>query len=997
MARNITQEAAFEEAIELSLIESGGYHKSNPQDFDPEIGFNKKELFAFLQKSQPVQWEKLNKIHGSQFEQKFIYRIGNEIENRGLLDVMRKGVTDYGVRFQFAYVKPSSTLNSETIELYNKNYLSIARQVHFSKKTPNKSLDCVLLINGFPLVTIELKNPITNQTCENAIRQYKEDRDSKELIFQFNKRSLVHFAVDPDQAFMTTKLEGDKTVFLPFNKGRNFGKGNPDNPNGYKTSYLWEEVLVKDSLLDIVGKFLHLQKEEKTVPNGKKIKKEKIIFPRFHQLDVVRKLEEKVKKDGAGQNYLIQHSAGSGKSNSIAWLAHRLASLHNDQNNSIFRSVIVITDRRVLDSQLQDTIYQFEHKLGVVQKVDEHSEQLAEALNGGTRIIITTLQKFPFVLDKVKELSQSSYAIIVDEAHSSQTGESSKKLKEVLSSKTLEEAEKTDSAIEKEEIDSEEFVLRSMQARGKQSNLSYFAFTATPKGKTLEIFGQKSSVTGKPEPFHLYSMRQAIEEGFILDVLKNYITYKLYFKIEKQIQDDPEVDKKKASKAIARFVSLHPHNLAQKTEIIIEHFRKFTRHKIGGLAKAMVVTSSRLHAVRYKHSFDKYLKEKGYNDIKALVAFSGTVQDPENTLEYTEANMNGFGSKQIPEKFETTEYQLLLVADKYQTGFDQPLLHTMYVDKRLSDVKAVQTLSRLNRTHPGKIDTFVLDFVNERGDILHSFQPFYEQTQLKEEADPNKLYDLKAKLDSFQVYEQKELENFAKTFFNPNSKQTPAEQRKLYAITDIALTRLEGKTEEEKEDFKSILQTYIRLYSFLSQIIDFQDIQLEMLYAYGRVLLTRIPRLTNRSLRLDDELSLHYYRLSKIEDGSISLIPGLESFVKSPSDVTGKKNEKIDSLSQIIEMLNERFGTDFTKADELFFQQIEEDLIADDKLAQQAQNNTIDNFKFGFEDVFTDKLIGRMDQNQEIFNKIMDDEKFSRQVKEIILNSVYERFKEGNK
>jgi type I restriction enzyme R subunit len=737
MAKGIHTELTFETAIEESLLEFGGYTKGQSIDFDVQSGLFPSYITDFLKNSQPKAWAKLVNIHKDGVEQKVIQRLIKEIDLRGVLDVIRKGFTDFGVKFQMAYFKPESSLNPEAEELYHSNHLSVTRQLFYERNGRN-SIDMVLSLNGLPIATIELKNQFSGQSVDNAKKQYVYDREPNEPIFLFKKRSLVHFAVDADEAFMTTKLDGKQTRYLPFNLGFNNGAGNPPNKNGYRTSYLWEHVWTKDSFMDIIGKFLHLSVEEFEL-NGVKKKKETVIFPRFHQMQVVRKATEDARLNGAGKNYLIQHSAGSGKSNSIAWLSYRLSSLHDNNDNRIFDSVIVITDRKVLDSQLQNTIYQFEHKEGVVQKIDKNSQQLADAITAGSNIIITTLQKFPFILEKIGEIPSRKYAVIIDEAHSSQGGEATKKMKEVLSAKSLEDAEK-DEAYSGLEEDAEDEIRKSMLARGKQDNLSFFGFTATPKPKTVEVFGTKGD-NGKPEPFHLYSMKQAIEEGFILDVLKNYTTYKTYFKLSKEIEDDPKVNKKKASRAIGRFMSLHPHNLAQKTEVMVEHFRQVASKKIGGKAKAMVVSSSRLHAVRYKEEFDKYIKEKGYTDIKTIVAFSGKVIYP-NALEgITEVELNGFAEKELPKKFATDSYQLLLVADKYQTGFDQPLLHTMYVDKKLSGVKAVQTLSRLNRMCAGKKDTFVLDFANDTESILESFQPYYELTSIKENSDPNHLYD----------------------------------------------------------------------------------------------------------------------------------------------------------------------------------------------------------------------------------------------------------------
>lgn len=691
------------------------------------------------------EWERLATIHGEEVERKFLLRLYKELDNRGMLDVLRHGVVDYGVRFHLAFFAPASGLNPETRRLYEANRLTVLRQLYFSQKQEHDSVDVVLCLNGLPIVTLELKNQFTGQTSGHARRQYIQDRDPRELLFSFKKRALVHFAVDTDEVWMATALNGKETRFLPFNKGHNHGAGNPPNPDGHRTAYLWEEVLAKDSLLDILGNYAHLQLEELNF-NGRKVRKESLIFPRYHQLDVVRKLQATLKASGVGKNYLIQHSAGSGKSNSIAWLAHSLASLHGGDERPIFDCVIVVTDRRVLDKQLQDTIYQFEHKQGVVVKIDKDSNQLAEALKAGVKIIVTTLQKFPFVIDKIGELPGRKYAVIVDEAHSSQTGDASDAMKKVLTNGNSDER-----AEDADEWSYEDELVSTMQARkARQANMSFFAFTATPKPKTLKAFGENGP-DGKPRAWHLYSMRQAIEEGFILDVLKNYTTYKTFFKLTKQIAEDPHLDKRQANRAIARFLKLHPVNVSQKVEVIVEHFRRVVMRKIGGRAKGMVVTCSRLEAVRYKTEVDFYLQEKGYTNIKALVAFSGTVKDPDTELEYTEPKMNGFGERELPERFELDEYRLLLVADKYQTGFDQPLLHTMYVDKKLSGVRAVQTLSRLNRTCPGKEDTFVLDFANDVEEIQKAFQPFYEGTTIEEEIDPNQLYDLRDRLADYGV------------------------------------------------------------------------------------------------------------------------------------------------------------------------------------------------------------------------------------------------------
>lgn len=991
---SITTENTFETALVQSLTEQGDYTEGNAPDYSPELGMFKYEVIGFLQESQPKRWEKISAIHGADADNRVIQRLYKELDLRGSLDVLRNGFVDYGVRFQMAFFQPASGLNPDAVDLYNKNNLKVYRQIYYSTKNKN-SVDLLLSLNGIPVATLELKNQFTGQNVGNALKQYSTTRDNREILFAFKKRCLVHFAIDQDEVFMTTKLDGSKTYWLPFNKGANNGKGNPQNPNGYRTAYLWENILQKDSWMEIIQRFVHLQTEEIEV-EGKIYKKEKLIFPRYHQLDAVREISKKVLEVGPGKNYLIQHSAGSGKSNSIAWLAYRLSSLHNASDERIFDSVIVVTDRKVLDQQLQNTIYQFEHKTGVVQKIDKDSTQLASALGYGTNIIITTLQKFPFVVEKVGELPERKYSVIIDEAHSSQGGEASKKLKEVLASKSLEDAAKNDL---EEDYTGDDFVReqieKSAAARGQQTNISFFAFTATPKYKTLQVFGDKDE-NGKPKPFHLYSMRQAIEEGFILDVLQNYTTYELYFKLTKAIEEDPNLNRKKAAKAIGKFVSLHPHNLAQKTEIIIEHFRDVVSKKIGGKAKAMLVCGSRLHAKRYYEEFGRFIKKKGYeSEIKILVAFSGKVVDDNAPDGVSEPEMTGYSEKELPTIFEKDEYKILIVAEKYQTGFDQPLLHTMYVDKKLSGVKAVQTLSRLNRIHPGKEDTFVLDFANDRQTILDSFQPYYEVTSVTEETDINHLYDLKTRLDEFQVYWKQEIEAFANVYFDPKTKLNNSKQQKyLYAFTDSAVDRFKGISKENKKDeFKKGLRSWTNLYAFLSQIMPFSDSEFEKFYAFAKLLQTRLPKgELPESLHLDDEVALEYYRLQKIKEGSIELQKGEEGELSGTSEAGLKRAKDEEALlSQIIDVLNDRFGTEFEEADKLFFDQIEAELMEDKTLQTQAKVNKIDTFKYAFDDKFIDKLIERMGQNQEIFEKILEDKVFGDLVKELMMKKIYKK------
>lgn len=994
-------EKAFEEAIEAALLSpEGGWQKGDAAHFSRALALDETILFAFLEETQAAQWQRLEAIHRGNARAKFLERLEKELATVGMLNVLRNGITDNGVQFKLAYFKPAHSLNPDTERLYQLNRLTVTRQVKYSLKNEN-SIDMLLSLNGLPVATVELKNQFTRQDNTNARRQFIEDRDPAELLFQFKKRALVHFAVDADEVYFTTFLNRGKTRFFPFNKGFNWGAGNPLNKHGHKTAYLWEDIWQRDSWLDIVGRFIHLEVETKT-EGGKKRKEERIIFPRYHQLTAVLQLEADAKTYGAGKNYLIQHSAGSGKSNSIAWLSYRLYSLWAN-NQKVFNSVVVITDRRVLDKQLQDTIYQFEHKTGVVQKIDQNTGQLRDALMEGSSIIITTLQKFPFVLESIERLAketgadvdaartkiaQNKYAVIIDEAHSSQSGESTKEMKSILGGKKFEAEDSED------EADGEDFIRQSILDRGKQPNISFFAFTATPKPKTLEVFGENG------EPSHLYSMRQAIEEGFILDVLKYYMTYKTFFKLSKAIEDDPDVNKKKASRAIARFVSLHPYNLAQKTEVMVEHFRQVASKKIGGQAKAMVVTGSRLHAVRYYFEFKKYLQEKRYHDIKPLVAFSGKVEDPDLPKKfYTESELNGFGEKELPERFKTDEFQLLLVADKYQTGFDQPLLHTMYVDKKLSGVKAVQTLSRLNRTCAGKDDTFVLDFANESDDILTSFQPYYELTALEEPSDPNRLYDLKREIEQAQVIWQSEVDNFCREYYaKPNLPQNKINGL-MNAYIDPAVDRFKSLADDEvKEDLKKSLTSFVNAYAYLSQIMPFGDEELEKFYTYCRFLLLKLPRQNgNDRFKLKDEVSLEYYRLQKISEGSIVMEANQDYKLKPPQEAgLPQGQDEYTQLSEIIQVLNDRFGTAFTESDRFNAQQIQHEMVQDEILIKQALNNSFEVFRQGSsKEVFINKAIERLNKNPEFFTKILTDDKFADELFGFLIRPVYQQILQG--
>jgi type I restriction enzyme R subunit len=897
-------------------------------------------------------------------------------------------------------------LNPELEKRYAANYLGLTRQLHFSSRS-EKSLDVTLSLNGIPVATLELKNPLTGQTVEEARKQYKLDRDPREPIFEFKRRSLVHFAVDTESVLMTTRLAGTATHFLPFNKGWNGGAGNPPDPAGrsYRTAYLWEEALERDSFLDLLARFIHLQIEEKRDDRGRKFKTEAMIFPRYHQLQAVRILVDAARREGSGHNYLIEHSAGSGKSNTIGWLTHRLASLHDAQNRRVFDSVIVVTDRVVLDQQLQDTIYQFEHKRGVVQKIDESSRQLAEALENAVPVIITTLQKFPHVSRQLLKMADERgdrgsgtlptrrCAVIIDEAHSSQGGETATELKEVLGGEDLREEAQRRTA--EENLEDMEELFRSMAKRGRQANLSFFAFTATPKHKTLAVFGRNG------EPIHRYTMRQAIDEEFILDVLKNYTTYATYFRLLKSCDDDPNVERKKAAKALARFMKLHPHNIAQKTEVMVEHFNSVTRHKIGGRAKAMVVTGSRLEAVRYKQNFDRYIQEKGY-PIKTLVAFSGTVQDDKLAeATYTEEKMNqGIREKELPEKFATQEYRVLLVAEKYQTGFDQPLLHTMYVDRRLAGIQAVQSLSRLNRTHPLKEDTFVLDFVNDREEIRDAFKTYYEGAEIGEEVDPARMYQIKSELDASGVYLIEEMQRFCAVYFKPKQKQSPQDHEAMNAAIDPAVSRfaaMQKDNEEEAELWRGKVQAFRSLYGFLSQVIPYQDSDLEKLYVFFRHLSAKLPRRkSGPAYQFEEEVRLEYYRLQKISEGSISLKEGAARPLDGPNEVgSGLVHSETVPLSQLIDIVNDRFGTNFNQADQLFFDQIVEAAMTDDDLKQAAAVNPEDKFELVFKSLLENLFVERMDQNEEIFVRFMNDLPFQKIVTEWMASEAYQRFRAG--
>ncbi len=983
-------ERGFEDAIEDSLL-AGGYLKSVPSHFDPVLGLDTAELFAFIGATQITEWENLLGRYGNDpdaTQRAFAKRLASELDARGTVDVLRQGVVDQGVTIRLAYFAPAHGLTLELQTLFAANRVSVTRQLAYEQGS-TKTLDIVLLVNGIPTATAELKNPLTKQDVEDAIGQYRSDRDPANVTLA--RRALVHFAVDPDRVAMTTKLGGQATRFLPFNLGHDGGAGNPPNPARHRTAHLWERVWARDARMDLLARFIHVERPTQGTPVTRRAA-ERVIFPRFHQWDAVLVLEADAREHGAGHSYLIEHSAGSGKSNTIAWTAHRLSSLHDHNDEKIFDKIVVITDRVILDRQLQDTIYQFEHTRGVVVKIDKDSAQLADALAGEqARIVVTTLQKFPFVLDKIAGLPTRRYAVIVDEAHSSQTGEAAKDLRLVLGDSDEQEltaAEAEDAGFLAEATDPvEEALAKAVGARGRQANLSFFAFTATPKARTLEMFGTFDHESGRYQPFHLYSMRQAIEEGFILDVLANYVTYQTYWRIEKAVADNPTYEAPKARRAIARFVSLHPSNLAQKAEIVVEHFRTHTATKISGQAKAMVVTSSRLHAVRYKQAIDAYIAKKGYSDLAVLVAFSGRVID-EHQLSYSEAGMNGFPESQTAERFATSDYQVLIVAEKFQTGFDQPLLHTMYVDKVLIGLNAVQTLSRLNRIHANKADTFVLDFRNETEEIVKAFDPYYGRT-VAPPTDPNLLFDTRRRLDDFDVLRPEEIETTVALLLTGDTKS----HGQIYAALDPALERFMSLAEDERLEFKDALDKFVRTYSFLSQVVAFGDSKLERDYTYCRALAARLrDAATVERLDLGTEVELTHLKTEITFDGSLSLDADSGEVKTIFGEGRGAMTDpQLEHLSEIVDELNERFGLNLDERDQLLFDQFEETWAADPDVLDQARSNTLENFRLVFDNRFLDTVISRMDENDAIFKRILDDEEFCQVLMDLYASRVYQR------
>lgn len=982
-------EKRFEQDIETFMLSiEGGYTKST-DTYDANCGLYVDTLIKFIQNTQPKEWARFENANKVNPINKFIHAFNLACDEYGLLHILRYGFKHRGITFRVCYFKPESSLNQVAMANYEANIINCNRQWYYSADCRN-SVDMVLVVNGIPVFAFELKNQYTGQTVDNAKRQWMYDRDPREICFQFNKRILTYFCIDHTEVWMATKLAGKETLFLPFNQGSNGagndgGKGNPANLDGYPTAYLWEQVFQKDSMMDILQRFIHLNKKDNK-------KKHSIIFPRYHQLDVVRKLIADVSKNGSGKNYLIQHSAGSGKSNSIAWTTYRLASLHNKDNKPIFSSVIVITDRTVLDAQLQATISSFDHTVGAVETIGEgkNSKDLRDAINNGIRIIVTTLQKFPIIYQEVDKKKGRNFAIIVDEAHSSQTGSSALKLKTALADTeaALREYAEIEGKAE-EELDPDDKLLQEMINHGKHKNLSFFAFTATPKDKTLEIFGTEHD-DGSFHPFHIYSMRQAIEEGFILDVLQNYMTYKTCFEIANSTPDNPEVPASKASKVIKNFQQLHPYNISQKAKIIVETFRETTKEKIGGNGKMMVVTSSRLAAVRYYHEVKRYIEQMRYNDIDILVAFSGAVKDEDK--EYTEAKLNvrkdgsHISENQTKAEFHDN-FNVLIVAEKYQTGFDEPLLHTMIVDKKLKGVKAVQTLSRLNRTCNGKYDTFILDFINTKEDIIEAFQPFYQETYLEHEVNVDLIYQVQNSLRGFAIYSDTEISAFCKEYFQTKGQNERAMGRMTSILKPIA-DRYNAKTTDEKYQFRRDIRKFVKWYGYISQVVRMFDKELHQEFIFCSYLIKLLPAEKVEMIDIESKLKLEFYKLQKTFEGAITLEEKKGSYAGGDS-VGAKGENKKTPLDEIIEKINEKYKGLFSDADRVLITSLQDKLMKDDKLKKIVKTTEPKIFNDIFPKIFNNVAEESYKQSQEAYTSLFQDVTKYNAIMQVLADYVY--------
>lgn len=978
-------EKNLEEHIEQSLVQSG-YKSRLFSEYDRINCSISEDVIGFIKDTQIKSYNKLKEQYGSDTDRKLITYINNLISSRGLIDLLRKGFTDRGCKFRLLYFQPKNNLNSEHQELFQKNRFVVVRQLHYSTKNEN-SIDMGLFINGIPFMTMELKNQLTNQNIIDSERQYRYDRDPKEPLLQF-QRCIVHFCCDNDRVSMTTRLSGDKTRFLPYNKGID----NPDT-GGMRTEYLWKEILTPNSVLDILENFVHLSVEKEKEWNEKEQrviekKTELLVFPRFHQLEVIRKIRTTLMDEGVGKNYLIQNTTGSGKSYSIGWLSHLLTSLYKDPNDTkrLFDTIIVITDRKVLDQQLQYTIKQLEQTSGVVNPVDVNSTQLKEYLEKGKDIIITTIQKFPRISETINELPNRSFGIIVDEVHSSQSGESSKHLKKSLSKG---EENETDEDDEEDYTDVDRKILDEIRSRGKKENISFFGFTGTPKNKTLEIFGRKNS-EGKFVPFHIYSMKQSITEGFTLDVLQNYTTYSRWFKLNKEVDEDKELPKNKVMEELVKYVDGHSITIKHKVKIILEHFVKHTSKKIQGKGRGMVVVRSRKHCVQFYQEMKKQMEEMGL-PYSCLVGFSGVVRM--DGQEYTEDNLNKLPPKvSIPEGVKDPRYRILIVSNKFQTGYDEPLIHSMYVDKTMGGLQCVQTLSRLNRKTTGKTDTFVMDFVNEPKDIYESFKDYYENTMLEEETDPNRLYTLQNDIEGTHLFTKYEVDEFSNIFYNPN---TPQEQ--LQPILNRVVDKWkEIQDNDQKELFRSNIQSYIRLYGYITQIMTFTDLELEKLFVFVKYLNKKLPKREKPDVRdILNSVDLESFRIQQTFSGKINLEDGEKGGLLKGIDVgtsKGTEIQEMDLLSKIIGQINDVYGSEISEQDKLDLDKVKEKVFTDEGLQKVLNgDNSETNKRQKFDDVLDKTILSFFNERFDFFKKI-DDPK----IKTFIGQMMYENLKSGN-
>jgi type I restriction enzyme R subunit len=984
-----TSEKAFETVIEAALLEQG-YLKRRSRDYEAGQGLIPQDLFDFVEASQPKMWAKLVKIHGGQAAEaraRFRQKLARDLNKRGTLALLRDrtGFRIDGCKFNLIYFKPTSGLNPETQRLYEANRFGVLRQLYYKPRSADKpesgpSIDLGLFVNGLPIFTAELKNQITGQSIEDSKRQYEETRDPAEPLLSFG-RCLAHFAVDNNEVAMTTYLRRKATTFLPFNRGYGLGAGNPPSATGFATAYLWEAIWARDSVLNLLQHFIY--EVEVRDDKERKTGERRLIFPRFHQIEAVRQLVQDAYEQGPGQRYLIQHSAGSGKSFSIAWLAHQLSVLHDRQDALVFNSVIVITDRKVLDRQLQQAIRDFQQVQGVVENIDQSSRQLKQALEDGKKIIVTTLQKFPYIARSVGELPGERFAVVIDEAHSSQGGESRKSVHEVLLVDSLDEEIEPDEA-ETDGEDVQDQLVQAASQRKMPPNVSFFAFTATPKQKTLELFGSRQA-DGSYAPFSLYSMRQAIEEVFILDVLEHYTTYKTYWNLLKTIEADPHYDRQKASRLLRAFVEEHRLVRAKKVAIIVEHLASQVVPQIKGQAKAMLVTRSRAQVVQYKLAIDRYIEAKGY-PFKTLAAFSDTVKVKDTGDTFSEASMNGFPEKQTAERFKQQAYRLLIVAEKFQTGFDQPLLHTMYVDKKLDGVHAVQTLSRLNRVYPpDKRGTAVLDFANEAEAIQKAFQPYYDRTILSDKTDPNLLYDLESRLNNHLFYTGEDIDRFATLYLTAEDSTVALPQ--LHVLVDPVVERFKAAAEADQADFRKALRDYVRLYAFLAQTVRFEDADLEKLYLFGRFLSRKLPRQVEPlPLEVQAQIELESLRVTETGSGAIDLERGQGKLnpLKVKEEAGSYQAGDEEALSLIIKELNTVYGFKASDEEVVTVQRVETKLDESEALRVSADVNSRENFKLSFDNTAKEMFQELIEENFKLYKKITDDPAFAQQLLEVL-------------